>query len=230
MTDQFSFERYWLAKLAASLNEMVDPAIKQAMMEGSDALAEGSDRPAVIAWTDAAMARLDTMVDEETRQQIMMGCACQYPKAALQEIKHQYAETGDLVAAHRALQTQFEGFLRETLLLEDGLVREILGRGWGLAGVLERDRVVATKIPKSGNLRAYLAETDSRRKRELYCHCPRVREALQTDTQISATYCYCGAGYYRGIWEEITGRSVHVELLESVLAGGEVCRVTVDLG
>jgi hypothetical protein len=30
-------------------------------------------------------------------------------------------------------------------------------------------------------------------------------------------------------WEEITGRPVHVELLESVLAGGEVCKVAIHL-
>jgi predicted hydrocarbon binding protein len=43
-------------------------------------------------------------------------------------------------------------------------------------------------------------------------------------------YCQCGAGFYRGIWETILERPVRVEVLESVLSGGDVCRVAVQTG
>jgi len=46
---------------------------------------------------------------------------------------------------------------------------------------------------------------------------------------ISTTYCYCGAGFYKGIWEEILQRPVEVEVLESVLSGGEVCKIVIHL-
>jgi predicted hydrocarbon binding protein len=42
-------------------------------------------------------------------------------------------------------------------------------------------------------------------------------------------YCYCGAGFYKGIWEEILGEPVEVEVLESVLQGGDVCRIAIHL-
>jgi predicted hydrocarbon binding protein len=56
-----------------------------------------------------------------------------------------------------------------------------------------------------------------------------VRSALEQDESLSPTYCYCGAGFYKGIWEEIIGEPVKVEVLESVLSGGEVCKVKITL-
>jgi predicted hydrocarbon binding protein len=44
-----------------------------------------------------------------------------------------------------------------------------------------------------------------------------VRDALKIKETISPTYCYCGAGFYKGIWEEILQKPVEVKLLESVL-------------
>jgi predicted hydrocarbon binding protein len=52
---------------------------------------------------------------------------------------------------------------------------------------------------------------------------------LKSSETISATYCYCGAGYYQGIWEEILQQPVEVELLESVLQGDQVCKVAIHL-
>ena len=69
-----------------------------------------------------------------------------------------------------------------------------------------------------------MQESDPQRKRQLYCHCPRIRDVLQSGAYLSPTYCYCGAGYYKGLWEEITQRQVEVEVLESVLDGGDVAR------
>ena len=74
-----------------------------------------------------------------------------------------------------------------------------------------------------------MKETDPEKKRQYYCHCPRVRDALSTSETISPTYCYCGAGFYKGIWEEILQEPVAVEVLESVFQGDEVCKVAVYL-
>jgi predicted hydrocarbon binding protein len=55
-----------------------------------------------------------------------------------------------------------------------------------------------------------------------------VRDALKTGETLSPTYCYCGAGFYQGIWETILQQPVEVELLESVLEGDEVCKVAIS--
>jgi predicted hydrocarbon binding protein len=52
---------------------------------------------------------------------------------------------------------------------------------------------------------------------------------LKTSETLSPTYCYCGAGFYQGIWEEILQQPVQVELLESVLKGDDVCKIAIYL-
>jgi hypothetical protein len=144
-------------------------------------------------------------------------------------MRRAYARTGDVAAAHALLQAQFESFLGRRLGLREEMVTDIRARGWGAAGLLEGHRIVATKIPKSEFLVQYMKETHPTRRRALYCHCPRVRDALQAGEALPRLYCYCGAGYYKGIWEEILRQPVEVELLESVLAGADVCRVAIHL-
>lgn len=225
MSDRIDFERAWLSKLSQALDELAGRGVRAAVMDGSQGLSSASPREDVIAWTRGALERLGAQVDEETGQRILTRCACQYPPADLQDVRQRYRETNDVRVAHQMLQDRFERFLRETLQLEEALVENVVARGWGLAGVLEADRIVATKIPKSGGLRAYLAEEDPARRRALYCHCPRVRDVLRSGGTLPEVYCACGAGFYQAIWEEITQAPVEVEVLESVLTGGEVCRV-----
>jgi len=229
MSEQQDFERTWLSKFSARLDAVAGKEVRKQVMEGSEGLSSQSDRQEVIAWSKVAMERLDTLVDVEERKRIMTGCACQYPKASLQEIRKRYEAIGDLDMAHRMLQEQFESLLRDTMKLDAEMIEEIVSRGWGSAGVREGNTIIATKIPKSGYLVSYMQETDPEKKRQYYCHCPRIRDVLRTSETISPTYCYCGAGYYKGIWEEILQEPVEVEVLQSVLKGDQVCTIAVHL-
>jgi hypothetical protein len=229
VTSPFDFERAWLAKFAESLDRAAGEDTRQQVMAGSESLSDQSDRDAVHNWTQQAVERLESLVNEVTAHQVMTGCACQHPTQGLQAARQAYEETGDPAAAHRILQTQFEAFLRDSLELDKGHVEAVVSRGWGLAGILAGNRILATKIPKSGHLADYLDETDPEKKRQYYCHCPRVRDILRMGGSLPATYCYCGAGFYKGIWEEIVQAPVEVEVLKSVLAGDEVCTIAVNL-
>jgi len=175
------------------------------------------------------MERLDSLVNEETSKEIMTGCACQYSKSDLQPIRKKYEVTKDIDLVHQMLQEQFESFLKNLLELSDELIEEIVRKGWGLAGVKEGNAIIATKIPKSGYLIEYMNETDPEMRRQYYCHCPRIRDVLKTSETISPTYCYCGAGFYKGIWEEILQQPVEVQILETVLKGDESCKIAIYL-
>lgn len=229
MTEIVDFEQAWLAKLSHCLGEVAGDEVQSIVMEGSDTLSADNEPIEIIHWTQRAMERLEELVDEEGLKSIMTGCACQYPKSDLRDLRKEYEVSKDIDLVHRMLQERFESFLRETLNLEEELVVQVVQKGWGLAGVLSDDRIIATKIPKSGYLVEYLKEADPGRRRQIYCHCPRVRDALALSERLSQSYCYCGAGFYKGIWEEILQKPVDVEVLESVLAGGEVCKVAIYL-
>jgi len=229
MPETFDFERAWLAKFSRCLGELAGEEIRDIVMEGSDALSAGTEALEVIHWTQAAMERLEGEVETGTLKSIMTGCACQYPKSDLQNVCMEFEASGDIHLVHRMLQEKFEAFLRDTLRLEEELVMQVVESGWGLAGILSGDTIIATKIPKSGYLVEYFMETDPKKKRQIYCHCPRVRDALTLSESLPISYCYCGAGFYKGIWEEILQEPVEVEVLESVLSGGDVCRVAIHL-
>lgn len=176
------------------------------------------------------MEKLDSLVDERGRIEIMTKCACRYPKSELQEIRKKYADTRDIAVAQKMLQERFLLFLKNTLKLDDKLIDDFVNRGWGLAGTRKGKTIIATKIPKSGYLIEYMQETDADKKRALYCHCPRIRDILKSSaTRLSPTYCYCGAGFYKGIWEEILQKPVEVEVLESVINGDAVCKIAIYL-
>ena len=227
MTELYDFERAWLAKFSDCLDEAAGEQTRRQVMAGSRALSAGSSSEQVIAWTQGAMGRLGALVDESTARQVMTGCACQYPKQGLRAARQAYEETADLSLVHGMLQAQFEAFLRDSLELKEEYVELVVSRGWGLAGILDGNRILATKIPKSGYLVAYLQEPDPEKRRQYYCHCPRVREILKTQDGLPVSYCYCGAGFYKGIWEEILQQPVEVQVMESVLDGGEVCTIAI---
>jgi len=235
MAGTVDFERAWLAKFARGLREAVGEEMCREVMDGSEGLSADSAREEVIRWTEKAVGRLDHLVDTGGRRAILTGCGCQYPASELRPIRDAYeASAGDIQLARRMLQEKFESFLVDQLGLESDIVGQIVRKGWGLAGVLKGDTIIATKIPKSGNLVAYLEDVHPQRKRQLYCHCPRIMEVLGGQDRawadsVAELYCYCGAGFYKGIWEEILQRPVEVEVLESVLKGDDICRIAVYL-
>ncbi len=229
MNETFDFERAWLARLSHCLESHAGAEARDAVMRGSEALSSRSSREEIISWSRDAMNRLQETVDTETAQEIMSGCACHYPQAALLEIREIYRASGSIDSVQWELQDRFEALLRDTLGLSEDLVDQVVALGWGSAGVRQGNTITATKIPKSGNLIAYFDEDDPAKRRQLYCHCPRIRDVLSASETIPTIYCYCGAGFYKNIWEEILELPVKVEVLKSVLAGDDVCTIAVHL-
>lgn len=114
--------------------------------------------------------------------------------------------------------------MRTDLQLPDDMIDTIKQRKWGRAGELGENYILATKIPKSGTLRKYLLSAHPEEQRKLYCHCPRICNAVVANESFSSLYCYCGGGFYQGIWEYILERPVTVSLEKSILKGDEICQ------
>jgi len=204
MTEAFDFDLAWMEKFRTYLDETVGEEIRDVVIQDGENLSAESSR-------------------------LEVACSCHYPKANLQEIKSVYAATKDIDRVHALFQEQFESFLRNTIHVSEEVLAEIVDRGLGSAGIKQGNTIISTKIPKSGYLIEYMNETDPEIRRQIYCHCPRVREAVKDNLMISTTYCYCGAGFYKGIWEEILQQPVEVEVVESVLSGGDVCKIAIHL-
>ena len=224
----FLFEKSWQQKLECAITHHTDGSVSDQVMKGGTRFGEKSNPKKIIGWTVKAVKILERETDEETFRDILAGCTCRHPEEELEQFRRLYRETGDIGLVHDRLQRYFLSFIREYKELEDEHIDYITSHGMGIAGRIEGDTIIAVKIPK--DFKAYLASDDAVERRYLYCHCPRLREAVRSGIPVPRSYCYCGAGYYRALWEYILGRRVRVEVTESVLSGDERCAFTVSVG
>ena len=223
----FDFEKLWLGKLSVMLEKLRGGEFRDSVMKSARNQTDTSPKERTITWTAKTVEKLSAALTEEELHDVFTGCSCHYPPARLAPIRDAFAASGSFPEALDLLRDQFLATLRDGMMLDDEVIHGLLDQGMGPAGILEENRIVATKIPKSRNLRAWLAEDDPGSRRELYCHCPRINKALELGIEIPVEYCLCGAGFYRNIWETITGEQVRVEVLESVQKGDDVCRIAV---
>jgi len=222
------FGEAWNRKFSEALEAVCGLEIVDEVMKGVECTADGTSEDVTI-WTDAAMRRLERLSGVEKAREVLTRCACIHPKEGLGEIIQIWKDTGSIDRVLEALQKRFEDFLRHGIKLTEDEMEFFTSRDMGLAGRREGSTIFATKIPKSGFLREYISEQDPLKRRALYCHCPRIRDAVAQGAKISPLYCYCSAGFYKALWEDILGMPVEVEVLESILDGGDVCRMAVHL-
>lgn len=208
---QLAVKFYRLEKLAENLERLAGEAVCQAVMAGSERYPLCSF-PERAAWYKQAMERLDSLVsDEDTRRDIMITVGDQFPRPRIQAMRDLYQRTGDLdglLAVMRADRT-----LGET--------------SWYEAPTREGNVIYVTKDPVLPE--EYQKASTPNEKRAAYCHCRVLAEAIRAGMTMSRTYCYCGAGWYKQLWEGILGEPVRVDVLESVLQGGERCSFAIHL-
>jgi len=222
------FVRGWLRRLESQMAELPHE-LQQEILESGGNLSKDSSPSQLAGWMRGVLDRMGKHVGESGRDKIMAGCGCSPSVESLQDVRDLYAETGDVDRCIEALQAQFVRMLENRMELDRETVEEVVRRGWGMAGVRSGNTITATKIPGGGKLAEYFRETDPEERRRMYCHCPWGRSLLAEQADDLSPFCYCGARYYKNIWEIILQKPVDVTLMTSVLRGDDVCRVEVHL-
>lgn len=65
--------------------------------------------------------------------------------------------------------------------------------------------------------------------RPMRCYCGLVKGLPEGET-MSRTYCSCSKAFVRTLWEQVLGRPVTVELVESALTGSSECQFRIAIG
>ncbi|MFH1502834.1 MAG: hypothetical protein ABIG03_07275 [Candidatus Eisenbacteria bacterium] len=202
----------WLERLKVGLDRHAGASVRQHVLGGSDGLSPRSDPSSKVAWMKGAMARLDSAVeDEDKRREIMCGCAHVYPKGHTAKLKNDYERLGSIDA-----------------LLDD--IAE--DPGYGGAPYYrdpERDGNVIFIEKNPQEREKHETATDPRVKRAAACHCPVVKAAILAGEDISFTFCNCGTGWFKPLWESIVEAPVKVVCEGSVLKGDESCKFAIHL-
>jgi hypothetical protein len=80
------------------------------------------------------------------------------------------------------------------------------------------------------NPEGYEQATTPAERRKAYCHCAFVHPYLdEIPAKLSTTFCFCGAGWYRRLWEGVLGQPVKIEHVETLLRGHDQCTLTITL-
>lgn len=203
----------WLDRLAAGLERHAGREAREHVLQGSADLLAGDVPPLERSqWAQAAMDRLDSAVpDPATRHTIMNGCAHVFPQHRIDDLRAQYEALGsvdELLAIMRGDQSH---------------------RGDSFFSLPERrgGAIYITKQP--ANPAGYASATDPVEKRANYCHCPLMRAAIRGQLPISDTFCNCGAGWFVQLWQGILQQPVRVDVLQSVVRGGDCCEFAIHL-
>jgi hypothetical protein len=202
----------WIQLFSEGLDKYTTLKTKTDVLNGRDEISPSSTPSEVCDWICAAIERLDLLVkDKEIRQKIMQCCSNRFPVNRMKVLREEYNQTGNL----------------DTLLAfmdED--------RSWygcSFYGCTERDgnTLYVTKIPADPE--GVKSTTDKTEKQIRYCHCPHIRPAIRNQKHISATFCLCGSGWYKTLWEGLLNQKVHVEVVETVARGATHCRFVIHL-
>lgn len=149
------------------------------------------------------MKRLEERTDELQRYHIVSCCADKFSERRIEEMREVYQKNHDIDEVLEAMHEDPGGYAN---LIRNGKT------------------IFSTKKPydKEGYENA---PCDEERKRA-YCHCGIIRDNLE---RVPSTYCYCGSGWYRQIWEGITGKPVKIDILKSLTKGDDECKFAIHI-
>ena len=151
---------------------------------------------------EVAIRGLDQkQIEKNELANIMAACSCGCYEEHLARIKKVYDQTGDI----------------------DQLIDAMQGSVFLNRPERQGDKVFITKAPRFPEKHAAAKTSDE--KCRCFCHCDNARAAKN----MPLTYCLCGAGWCKNIWEKVLNRPVRVEITHSVLRGDDYCRFAVDL-
>jgi hypothetical protein len=202
----------WLKRLRDGLGRHAGEEVMRHVLEGSDELSPASEPSEKVAWMKGAMARLDESVpDNDVRREIVSGCAHVFPEDVIAKLKADYERLGSIDA------------LLDSMREDPGYE----GAPYYRDPDREGNVIFIDKVPQER--KKHEEATDPTVKRAAACHCPVIKAAILTGETISPTFCHCGTGWFRPVWEILLGGPVKIVCEESVLQGHDRCRFAIHL-
>lgn len=195
----------WDNRFAAHTDQVLGIDARKEIMKGSNTLFTlESGMETRTQWLKAAIERLDALADDDEKFEILSQCAHEFSEKRIGDLRAIYEETGSVDEVLKAMGKD---------------------PAWYENPKREQNIIYVTKVPY--NREGYEEAESKAEKKMHYCHCPLVRTHLEEG--ISPTFCYCGAGWYRQLWEGILGVPVQVTIVRSLLKGDDECEFAIHI-
>jgi hypothetical protein len=191
------------------------------------------DKPKI---TKKVMERLEAKLDKEKCREVLSSNLHFVPDEAFMPFKKAFQESKNiddfLHNRHKEYVEELAEHAKEKTLyytqeVDDEVVEYVRRTPTCQVGVRDGDVIYVTKIPYMA--KKYLHGNNEKMKRYYACHCPWVREAIKSGTEISPEFCYCSAGFEKRLWDVIFDCPVKADVLQTVLKGDLVCRFAIHI-
>jgi len=202
----------WVGLLSRHVCRVLGDETARDVMRGSDEISLESTVGERFCWVKGAMERLDGVADTLQKYDAVSSCAHVFPSRQIEKLRLAYesarARTDDPAVAVDAVLD---------LMAADPC--------WGERPRREGRTVYSSKKPRDPAM--FEAAASQAEKAKAYCFCPIIRNHLGEG--MSATFCYCGSGWYRRQWEGAVGKPVRIDIVESLLKGDDRCTFAIHL-
>ena len=173
------------------------------VLQGAEKITPFSPASERSSWVVSAIERLDKLADEDQKCAVISKCAHDRPLEDIQRFKEIFHSSQDI---DKVLEVYVEDL------------------PW-LEKPYREGRILYTSKPPA-NREAYDEAVTQDEIIKAACFCPIVKAALEG---MPRTFCYCGAGWAEQLWSEVVGQSVKVDIVETVVDGGKLCKFAVYL-
>lgn len=197
----------WDKLLAEGAERELGVDSRRELMRGIEAITPESSFEEYTNWIRGAMQRLDAMpVSEDQKCRVVSHCAHVFPQERIDHLRAIYQQGG-----------------------VDDVLREMYNDDFWYEKPVRKGAVIHMR-KNPFNPEGYEKAVTPAERRKAYCHCPFVHPFLdEIPSAMPLTFCYCGAGWYRRLWEGILGQPVVIEHVETLLKGNDQCTMTITL-
>jgi effector-binding domain-containing protein len=198
----------WDRLLAEGTERALGAAARQQVVQGIERITPHSSLTDYAEWIRGAIDHLDSLTDDpDTKYQVLSCCAHVFPEERITHLRSVYEQRRDI----------------------DDVLREMYtDPAWYEDPVRKGNVLYMRKVPFDPE--GYAKGTTPVERRRAYCHCAFVRPYLDAvPSRLSPTFCWCGSGWYRRLWEGILEQPVTIDHVETLLQGADACKLTIRL-
>jgi hypothetical protein len=204
--------KMWKQLFTEGLDTYTNEVVKETVLNAQNHQSVESTAEIFSTWICHTMERLDALVqDSETRRKIMLCCSSRMPIAHLQLLQEVYEQSGDLDSLIEFMNHDLSRYYPK---YSENIVRD-------------GNRIYITK--GSPDSFGFDAGENQVEKPPRSCHCSHIRPAIRSQKPLSSSFCLCGTGWYKHLWEELLKHPVQVEVLETISNGANRCRFVIHL-
>ncbi len=197
----------WDCLLGEGVEHVLGREARQTVMQGADGITPATTFQEYVDWIRGAMDRLDSLTnDDEKKCRAVSHCAHVFPQERIDHLRVIYQNDG-----------------------VDGVLKDMRADDfWYEKPIRVGNEIHMRKNPYDPE--GYVNGATTAERRKAYCHCSFVHPFLEEiPSQLSPTFCFCGAGWYRRLWEGILGQVVRIHHVETLLRGNEKCSFVITL-